>query len=79
MSKQKSKFKKTYLIKIDYDNTLCPVCKQKGDYRKEGQYMICKHCECILEDPYPYHAGERHNVDIRFAQKYVYPKEDEEK
>lgn len=79
MSKTKFKSKKTYLIRIIYKRTACPVCHTIGNFKQDNELLLCQTCGCVINDPYPYSAGIKHSEGIRFTQKIIYPMEDTEK
>ena len=70
---KKAPNKYAYLIKIDYDRTPCPVCGSVGSetFEKLDYELICSHCSCVIETPYPYTSGVRFNKNLTFTLKKI--------
>ena len=60
-----------YLLKIDYNKTQCPVCKNVGGYEKNDYELICGHCGFVIDTPYQYTAGFKFNQNLTFALKKI--------
>lgn len=62
----------TYICKINYKKTPCPLCQTKGKYEKQDLDLVCKVCGAIIETPYQYVGGIKFNNNIHFKKKKIY-------